>query len=87
MKCAETVGESLELVPRGGEGLGGLLVPGRQRPQACEDVPFLRLGLTTVTRDATRLAYPTDLTGGRDYTLHVKDLATGAVDPWSVAQF
>ena len=37
--------------------------------------PFLRLGLTAVTRDATRLAYTTDLTGGRDYTLHVKDLA------------
>ena len=48
--------------------------------------PFLRLGLTTVTRDATRLAYTTDLTGGRDFTLHVKDLATGAVDPWSVAE-
>jgi len=48
--------------------------------------PFLRLGLTTVTRDARRLAYTTDLTGGRDFTLHVKDLATGAVDPWSVAE-
>ncbi len=48
--------------------------------------PFLRLGLTTVTRDAKRLAYTTDLTGGRDFTLHVKDLATGAVDPWSVAE-
>jgi oligopeptidase B len=46
--------------------------------------PFLRLGLTTVTRDATRLAYTTDLTGGRDFTLHVKDLVTGAVDPWSI---
>jgi oligopeptidase B len=48
--------------------------------------PFLRLGLTAVTRDATRLAYTTDLTGGRDFTLHVKDLATGAADPWSVAE-
>jgi len=48
--------------------------------------PFLRLGLTTVTRDATRLAYTTDLTGGRDFTLHVKDLATGTVDPWSIAE-
>ena len=47
---------------------------------------FLRLGLTTVTRDAMRLAYTTDLTGGRDYTLHVKDLTTGAVDAWSVAE-
>jgi len=48
--------------------------------------PFLRLGLTAVTRDATRLAYTTDLTGGRDYTLCVKDLVTGAVDPWSVEE-
>jgi oligopeptidase B len=47
---------------------------------------FLRLGVTAVTRDATRLAYTVDHTGGRDYTLHVKDLATGAVDAWSVEQ-
>jgi oligopeptidase B len=47
---------------------------------------FLRLGVTAVTRDAMRLAYSVDHTGGRDYTLHVKDLATGAVDAWSVEQ-
>ncbi len=50
------------------------------------DKPFLRLGLTTVTRDAMRLAYTTDVTGGRDFTLHVKDLASGRVDDWSVEQ-
>ena len=48
--------------------------------------PFLRLGATAVTRDAMRLAYSVDHTGGRDYTLHVKDLATGGLDPWSVEQ-
>jgi oligopeptidase B len=48
--------------------------------------PFLRLGLTALTRDGSRLAYTTDLTGGRDFTLHVKDLASGAVEPWSVEQ-
>jgi oligopeptidase B len=48
--------------------------------------PFLRLGVTAVTRDAMRLAYSVDHTGGRDYTLHVKDLASGAIDPWSVEQ-
>jgi len=48
--------------------------------------PFLRLGVTAVTRDAMRLAYTVDHTGGRDYALHVKDLATGAIDPWSVEQ-
>jgi oligopeptidase B len=50
------------------------------------DQPFLRLGLTTVTRDAMRLAYTTDVTGGRDFTLHVKDLASGRVDDWSVEE-
>jgi oligopeptidase B len=48
--------------------------------------PFLRLGLSAVSRDATRLAYSVDHTGGRDFTLHVKDLASGATDPWSVEQ-
>ena len=48
--------------------------------------PFLRLGLSTVSRDASRLAYSVDHTGGRDFTLHVKDLASGATDPWSVEQ-
>ena len=48
--------------------------------------PFLRLGVTAVTRDAMGLAYTVDHTGGRDYTLHVKDLASGAIDPWSVEQ-
>ena len=48
--------------------------------------PFLSLGLTAVSRDAARLAYTVDHTGGRDYTLHVKDLASQAVDAWSVEQ-
>ncbi len=48
--------------------------------------PFLRLGVTAVSRDAARLAYTVDHTGGRDYTLHVKELATGTVDAWSVEQ-
>ena len=48
--------------------------------------PFLSLGLTAVSRDAARLAYTVDHTGGRDYTLHVKDLASGATDSWAIAQ-
>jgi oligopeptidase B len=47
---------------------------------------FLRLGVTAVTRDAQRLAYTVDHTGGLDFTLHVKDLATGTVDGWSAEQ-
>ena len=48
--------------------------------------PFLALGATAVSRDATRLAYTVDHSGGRDYTLHVKDLAGSRVDAWSVEQ-
>jgi oligopeptidase B len=48
--------------------------------------PFLQLGTTAVSPDATRLAYTVDHTGGRDYTLHVKELASGTVDAWSVEQ-
>jgi oligopeptidase B len=48
--------------------------------------PYLRLGVTAVSRDAARLAYTVDHTGGRDYTLHVKELATGTVDAWAVEQ-
>ena len=48
--------------------------------------PFLQLGTTAVSPDATRLAYTVDHTGGRDYTLHVKDLASGTIDAWSVEQ-
>ena len=47
---------------------------------------FLRLGLATVTLDANRLAYTLDLTGGRDFTLHIRDLATGQDDAWTMPQ-
>ena len=47
---------------------------------------FLRLGLATVSLDASGSPTRLDLTGGRDFTLHVKDLASGAVDAWSIAE-
>ncbi|HEX2540742.1 MAG TPA: S9 family peptidase [Caldimonas sp.] len=47
---------------------------------------FLRLGVAAVSPDAARLAYSADFTGGRDYTLHVKDLASGTVDAWSMPE-
>jgi oligopeptidase B len=43
--------------------------------------PFLALGAASVSDDGRRLAYTTDLTGFREYTLHVKDLETGALLP------
>jgi oligopeptidase B len=44
-----------------------------------EGKPFLALGAYQVSDDAAPLAYSTDETGFRQYTLFVKDLRTGAV--------
>ena len=43
-----------------------------------EGHPFLGLGAFAVSDDGRRLAYSTDLTGFREYTLVVQDLETGA---------
>lgn len=65
----------------------------RQRPESApeeiildmnvlaEGHEFFSLGAFTVSQDAKRLAYSTDVTGFREYTLHVKDLATGELLP------
>jgi oligopeptidase B len=42
-----------------------------------EGQPFMALGAFTVSDDARFLAYSTDNTGFRQYTLHIKDLITG----------
>ena len=42
-----------------------------------EGHPYLSLGVFGVSDDGRRLAYSTDVTGFREYTLHVKDLRTG----------
>jgi oligopeptidase B len=44
-----------------------------------EGHPFLSLGAAAVSDDGRRLAYTTDVTGFREFTLHVKDLDTGAL--------
>ncbi len=41
--------------------------------------PFMALGALTVSDDGNLLAYTTDTTGFRQYTLHMKDLRTGEV--------
>ena len=46
-----------------------------------EGHPFIDLGAYAVSDDGRRLAYTTDVTGFREYTLYVKDLETGAVLP------
>jgi oligopeptidase B len=45
---------------------------------------FLGLGAFAVSDDGLRLAFSLDTTGFRQYTLHVKDLATGEWTPESV---
>jgi len=42
---------------------------------------FMSLGMFSPTHDGTLLAYSTDNTGYRQFTLHVKDLRTGQVLP------
>jgi oligopeptidase B len=49
--------------------------------QLAEGQPFLALGAASVSDDGRLLAYTTDLTGFREYTLRVKDLETGALLP------
>jgi protease II len=43
---------------------------------------FLGLGVFEVSDDNSLLAYATDITGYRQYTLHVKNLSTGALLPF-----
>src|SRR3984893_1386551 len=40
---------------------------------------FMALGALTVSDDGNLLAYTTDTTGFRQYTLHIKDLRTGEI--------
>ncbi len=46
---------------------------------------FLSLGAMSLSDDANLLAYSTDETGFRQYTLHIKNLRTGELLPESVA--
>ena len=46
-----------------------------------EGHPYLGVGAFAVSDDGHRLAYSTDITGFREYTLCVKDLRTGALGP------
>jgi oligopeptidase B len=45
---------------------------------------FFAVGATDITDDGRWLAYTTDTTGFRQYTLHIKDLETGETLPGSV---
>jgi oligopeptidase B len=45
--------------------------------QLAQGHAFFSIGATNITRDGRWLAYTTDTTGFRQYTLHIKDLETG----------
>jgi len=45
---------------------------------------FFAVGATEITDDGRWLAYTTDTTGFRQYTLHIKDLETGETSPGAV---
>jgi oligopeptidase B len=45
--------------------------------QLAQGLPFFAIGATDITDDGRWLAYTTDTTGFRQYTLHIKDLSTG----------
>ena len=47
--------------------------------ELAKDQPFMAVSAFNVSDDGTLLAYATDNTGFRQYTLHVKDLRTGAL--------
>jgi oligopeptidase B len=52
--------------------------------QLAEGLAFFSIGATAVTDDGRWLAYTTDTTGFRQYTLHIKDLETGETLPGEV---
>jgi oligopeptidase B len=52
--------------------------------QLAEGHAFFAFGATDVTSDGRWLAYTTDTTGFRQYTLHIKDLETGETLPVQV---
>jgi oligopeptidase B len=52
--------------------------------QLAEGHAFFAIGDTDITDDGRYLAYSTDLTGFRQYTLHIKDLVTGETLPGEV---
>ncbi len=49
--------------------------------QLAEGRPYCALGAYAVSDDGHRLAYTVDYTGFRDYTLYVKNLQTGLLEP------
>ena len=49
--------------------------------QLAEGKPFMAIGGMSISPDGNLLAYSTDSTGFRQYTLHIRDLRTGSRPP------
>jgi oligopeptidase B len=60
--------------PAGPEGDESVILDGNH---LAEGHAFFAIGATDITDDGRWLAYTTDITGFRQYTLHIKDLETG----------
>ncbi|HEY1575493.1 MAG TPA: S9 family peptidase [Terracidiphilus sp.] len=60
------------------EGSEQIILDGNQ---LAEGQAFFSIGATDISDDGRYLAYTTDLTGFRQYTLHIKDLETGETLP------
>ncbi|OWK28422.1 S9 family peptidase [Sphingomonas dokdonensis] len=53
-------------------------------PALAEGKEYFRLGAFAVSNDGTKLAYAIDDNGSERFTIHVKDLATGALLPHTI---
>ena len=73
--CRKAAGADLALDPKAAEEV--LL----DLNAMAKGLPFLGVGAFTVSGDDRYLLYSTDTTGYRQYHLHIKDLATGAILP------
>lgn len=51
-----------------------------------EGKKYLSLGLRAISPDGSRVAYTTDDTGGRDFVLQVRDIASGQDLPWRMPE-
>ncbi|MGD0628949.1 MAG: S9 family peptidase [Terracidiphilus sp.] len=72
--AAETVGDNITQPDPDSDSSEQVILDGNQLAQGHA---FFAIGATDITDDGRWLAYTTDTTGFRQYTLHIKDLATG----------
>jgi oligopeptidase B len=90
--CRKPVGDTPGAPGTSHLGTWGASIPGDDVPEQvllecnklAEGHAFFAIGATDITDDGRWLAYTTDTTGFRQYTLHIKDLDTGETLPGQV---